>query len=54
MTLSGNGWADRKSRTVRIAMRAARSNGNPYTPVLIAGNAMVRIPFFSARRSEFS
>src|SRR5437867_829422 len=34
------------------AMRAARSNGKPYAPVLIEGKAIERTRFCSAKASE--
>src|SRR5690606_15197517 len=36
------------ARTLATAMRAASAFGYPYTPVLIAGNAIERQPFASA------
>lgn len=39
--------------TSETAILVARSNGNLYTPVLIAGNAIVFTLFFTASSSEF-
>ncbi len=42
----------RNSRTVRQAILAARSRGNPYTPVEMAGNATDSRPSRAARASD--